>query len=290
MPDLHKGEVEHVFDRILVDGMNLAYRCFHTIPTRFNGRKTGLFFGFVNKMVTYHTLYPGAIIHVLWEGEGENRRKQILPTYKGNRLNAEHKSEIPNDFQENIRDLMETLPLISISQWRYDSLEADDLANFFCGLFPKNDRILLVTNDTDWYSFLRPGVFIEDKYGIMGYRNIEKKIGYPPGRTPLFKSVRGCRTDNVEQAIDRISDYNLAEIVKKSEHLDDLISNLSKCGCDYDEGMVRVNHSVVSFFGDLILDAPEGISLTEPVENDEKLNNLLLKWGCQSLRSKLGLK
>ena len=289
MPDLHKGEIRRGFKHIIVDGMNLAYRCFYTIPTKFKGKKSGIFFGFLNKMIAYRLRNPESKIYVLWEGEGENRRKQILSTYKGNRLYAEHRSDVPNDFQENVRDVREALPLMSVFQYQFDSLEADDIAHFLCSECELSGSVLLVTNDTDWHSFLRPGVFIEDKRGIMDYGMVERKIGYPPDKTILFKSVRGCRTDNVEQAIDRIKDSELASVVTRSRDLSDLIRNLKEHG-NFSEEMIRVNNSVVSFYGDLIKDDPGQLQCVEPKKDDEKLNNLLLKWGCFSLKARLGIK
>ena len=281
------------FDIVLIDGMNIAYRSYHTIPVKFNGKKSGLFFGFIRKALLYLKKYPNAEIHVLWEGEGENRRKELLPTYKGNRLNAEHRSEIPNDFQENIADVQAVLPLIGVYQSDYPSLEADDLADYYVNYREPVDsgqKVLLVSNDTDWYTFLLASnnVSIETKTGLVNFSKAVDKLGFEPCKMPLFKSVRGCSTDNVEQAIDRITDARLAEIVNRSDCLDSLISALYFDNQKFNQEMVRVNHSVVSFYGDMINDLPCDLNVREPQLDPDKLSNLLVKWGCFSLREALG--
>ena len=87
------GDVDHV----IIDGMNLAYRCFHTIPVKFGGKRSGLYFGFINKVLYYKDAYEGAKVSVLWEGEGENSRKSLMPTYKGNRVCLLYTSPSPRD-------------------------------------------------------------------------------------------------------------------------------------------------------------------------------------------------
>ena len=279
------GDVDHV----IIDGMNLAYRCFHTIPVKFGGKRSGLYFGFINKVLYYRDAYEGAKVSVLWEGEGENSRKSLMPTYKGNRVNSPHRSDVPNDFQENLQDVRDTLPLIGVYQYSYPALEADDLAHYLCE--HTNEKVLLITNDMDWYGFLKPDgtVRIEDKFGVITYRKAYKKLGYDPRKVPLYKSIRGCRTDNVEQAIDRIAEQRLADLVEKSDNLNHLIRNLSDTGLQFNVEMVRENHTVVSFFGDIVLDDPSELVTIEPTRDKEQLKERLLKWGCFSLLERVGL-
>ena len=292
MHDLENNPIrEFDYDYILIDGMNLAYRNYHTIPVKFGGKRSGLFFGFMSKAVNYRKQYPKAKIIVLWEGDGQNCRKSLLPTYKGNRINAEHRSEIPNDFQENLHDVRRALSLVGVYQASYPSLEADDLAHFYClKVINPRKRALLVTNDTDWYEFLRPNsVFIEDKHGTISHEKAYERLRHDPAKMALFKSVRGCKTDYVEQAIDRIGDQKLAELVERSDDLMSLIRNMKDNGLVFNEEMVRVNHSVVSFYGEIVAEAFHDLDIVKPNKNDDKLKNILLKWGCFSLLDWLGM-
>lgn len=272
--------------------MNLAYRSYHTIPVKHHGKKSGLFFGFIRKALQYRRRYPEAKIIALWEGEGRNQRKDILESYKGNRENSVHRSDVPNDFQENLADVRKVLPLIDVLQAEYPALEADDLADYFINYRYAGSRFLLATNDTDWYTFLNSdnNVFIENKTGTVGFRKAHEKLGFNPAKMPLFKSIRGCQTDNVYQSINRISDERLAQAVDACDNLDVLIQLLLTSGFDVSEQLAETNHSLVSFYGDQITDFSERLKLTESVKGDEKLSNLCLKWGCLSLRRMAGLK
>ena len=279
-------EVSHV----IIDGMNLSYRCHHTIPTKHKGKKSGLFYGFIRQMMTYKVRHRNAEIIVLWEGDGENRRKDILPTYKSKRTKSEHRSPTVNDFQENLADVQKLLPMIGVTQMKYRALEADDVADFlinYSGIQDLNGRVLLVSNDMDWCFFLRQGhISIESGNKHLSYADFELEHGYPPEKIVLFKTVRGCKTDNVEQSVERIGDNLLAKIVSRSNTYAELKVNLEREDIAYDDDMLSVNHSVVSFYGDMIYENAQDLTLVGPKPDRSELSNLLGKWRCLSLRER----
>ena len=78
-------------------------------------------------------------------------------------------------------------------------------------------------------------------------------------------------------------------MVEKSDNLNHLIRNLSDTGLQFNVEMVRENHTVVSFFGDIVLDDPSELVTIEPTRDKEQLKERLLKWGCFSLLERVGL-
>ena len=272
MPDL-----KH-FDYVLIDGMNLAYRTW-SIPVKHQGKKSGLFFGFMSKVVGW--VNRGAQVYVLWEG-GNNRRSELFPLYKANR-----KRKIDPVFQENLNAVCKCLPLVSASQYTFP-LEADDLADYLCRSVLRG-AILLLTNDQDWMSLLQPGrVEIENGQGRLTYEQAQDKLGFSPSKLPLYKAVRGCRTDNVPQAVKRIGEKALVDMVNSipdSNDLETLIYLLEKENIVDKTNIDNVysNYEVVSLLGEYIRRHSEEICRVPPHRDRQLLESTLIDWGCYSI-------
>jgi DNA polymerase-1 len=209
---------KHVYDVILVDGMNVSAIHFHSKKMlSYKGKPTGMLYGVMRLVRTLKDTYPATPVVFLWEGR-KNRRKGMYAEYKGNRLLKRDQG-----FVESLADVSHALPMSGVAQCSHPRLEADDLAGYFS---TKYDRALLVSNDKDWWQFAQSGkVDVMVKAEILTYEKLQMRVGFAPEKIPLMKILKGDSSDNIPgiprfpmklaiQAINKCKDpYNLIPIV-----------------------------------------------------------------------------
>ena len=75
-------------DLLLIDGMNVTMKCFHTLKglSTENGDDTGIIYGFLKSLAATARRYLPSGIVVVWEGRGSNAyRRGIYEGYKSKR-------------------------------------------------------------------------------------------------------------------------------------------------------------------------------------------------------------
>ena len=109
------------YDRIVVDGKNVAYRYYSTMGQLSNkkGVPTGMLHGFLSMLLRLAISYPKAKITVVWEG-GKLERSDLLKSYKASRHGA------PAGFEIQLKRLQQFVHAIGISQLYSPGNEADD--------------------------------------------------------------------------------------------------------------------------------------------------------------------
>lgn len=142
----HKVALESsVVHTILVDGHNLALRCFYAPGMadlkNSSGTPTGMILGFIRSLLALKKRYPEAGIIVCWDGSSQ-RRKKVFAGYKANR--KERKS---NGFDQ-IAYLKELLPFFGIRQAWNPEEEADDVIATLVEQL-KNIRKVIYSTDRD---------------------------------------------------------------------------------------------------------------------------------------------
>jgi len=77
-------------------------------------------------------------------------------------------------------------------------MEADDLAAHHCKFTSiAGKKILMASTDEDWYICSRSNVDILYRSGIKNMLKIHEELGFPGSRITLFKSIKGCSSDEV---------------------------------------------------------------------------------------------
>lgn len=190
-----KSLADHkTYDEIYIDGWNLLARSFHGMDhLEYKGKKTGMLYGVARFFSTYRKMNPHADIVFLWEGKN-SWRKEKYPFYKAKRKLR----STGNGFRESVNSVKELLPMMGIRQEWVDTMEADDLAYYHCRLMNiTGKKILMVSTDEDWYVCSRSNVDILYRRGIKTMPKIDAELGFPGSRLPLFKSIKGCTSDEV---------------------------------------------------------------------------------------------
>ena len=210
--DTHKA-VNHLNDRVLiVDGLNTFIRSFAVNPSlNDDGLHIGGLVGFL-KSIRYSSdvLKPSRVIIVFDGKGGSNKRRKILPEYKGNR---KVKSKLnrnvdwgtaPQDEQQSMKQQMgrliqylEQLPLTLVS---VDGIEADDsMAYISQQLLPKSDCILMST-DKDFLQLVddRVKVWSPTKKKLYNKQAILDEFGIPSRNILTYRILDGDKSDNIK--------------------------------------------------------------------------------------------
>lgn len=206
----HRQEGKSMVQNVVVDGHNLALRCFHapgmSALMDSHGRPTGVILGFLRGLGALKKRFPDAALHVVWDGSSR-RRKQRFGDYKGNRLSSAADTiapEAPSGVRfDPVRVLRDLLPLFGIRQaWNPDeeaddviaTLVKNDLSTETNVIFSTDrDLLQLVTTTT---SLLAPpaGSRNEIMYdpGI-----VVKTMGVPPEKVVELRALYGDTSDNI---------------------------------------------------------------------------------------------
>ncbi len=206
----HRQEGKSMVQNVLVDGHNLALRCFHA-PGMSSlmdpyGRPSGVILGVLLGLGALKKRFPDAVLHVIWEGSSR-RRKQRFGEYKGNRQSSAADTiapEAPSGVRyDPVRVLRDILPLFGIRQaWNPDE-EADDvIASLVRGdlstetnvIFSTDrDMLQLVTATT---SLLAPPAGSRNEI-MYDSGTVVKTMGVPPGKVVELRSLYGDTSDNI---------------------------------------------------------------------------------------------
>lgn len=113
---------------LLVDGHNLLFQMFYGMPARIvnqEGKAIWGTLGFVGALLKIIRRVRPSHAAVIFDGEHENRRKDISKDYKANRPDYSQVPEEENPFSQ-LPDVYRALRHMGISHWETQEYEADD--------------------------------------------------------------------------------------------------------------------------------------------------------------------
>ena len=214
------------YDEIYIDGLNLLARSFHGMDhLEYKGVSTGMIYGIARFFATYRKSNAHADIVFLWEGKN-SWRKEKYPFYKAKR----RLRSTDNAFGDGVSRVKELLPVMGIRQEWVDTMEADDLAYYHCKLTNvAGKKILMVSTDEDWYVCSRSNIDILYRHGIKTALKIDEELGFPSSRVPLYKSLKGCKTDEVS-GVPRFLTRLAIMLVKECDNTGKFVETLESWG------------------------------------------------------------
>jgi DNA polymerase I len=188
---------------LLVDGFNLAYRCFFAIPelNRSDGFPTNALHGWVKSLWKLSDQEKPEATLVFFDLGGAQDRLALHPEYKA------HRAEMPEPLARQlpcIKTLTSAMGLVGIER---DGVESDDLlASEAVTLAGAGHEVLIVSSDKDFAQI------VGDRIQIMlppptanpklGWRRLDaagvaEKFGVPPARIPDYLALVGDSSDNI---------------------------------------------------------------------------------------------
>lgn len=188
---------------LLIDGFNLAYRCFFAIPelTRKDGFPTNAIHGWVKTLWKLEDQEQPHAIVVFWDLGGAQDRLAIHPEYKAQR------EEMPEALERQIEPLKEITRLMGLHGIEQNGVESDDLlAAQARYLADAGDEVLIVSADKDFAQvvddrvrMLLPPSPANPKLGWrpMDSAGVVEKFGVPPSKIADLLALMGDTADNI---------------------------------------------------------------------------------------------
>ena len=188
---------------LLVDGFNLAYRCFHALPelNSSKGFPTGALHGWVKslwKLIDQEK--PDATLVFFDLGES-NDRVALLAEYKAQR------KPMPDPLVRQIEPIKALTRAMGLAAIEENGVESDDLlASEAVRLARQGHEVLIVSSDKDFAQI------VDDRIRIMlpppsanpklGWRlldaaGVQEKFGVPPAQIAHYLALVGDTSDNI---------------------------------------------------------------------------------------------
>jgi DNA polymerase-1 len=188
---------------LLVDGFNLAYRCFFAIPelSRADGFPTNALHGWVKSLWRLSDQEKPDRALVFFDLGGAMDRLALLPEYKA------HREEMPEALSKQIPIIKELTRAMGLGGIEEDGVESDDLlASQAWSLAGKGDQVVIVSSDKDFAQIVGERIRImlpppsaNPKLGwrLMDEAGVREKFGVPPSRIADYLALVGDASDNI---------------------------------------------------------------------------------------------
>ena len=188
---------------LLVDGFNLAYRCFYALPelTRTDGFPTGALHGWVKSLWKLADQEKPVATLVFFDLGGSQDRLLLHPEYKAQR------EEMPVPLVKQlpvIKELTRAMGLVGIEQ---DGVESDDLlASQAVALARAGHEAMIVSSDKDFaqivderITIMLPPPSANPKLGwrLLNAAGVREKFGVPPAMIVDYLALVGDTSDNI---------------------------------------------------------------------------------------------
>ncbi|MBS0662488.1 MAG: 5'-3' exonuclease [Verrucomicrobia bacterium] len=215
---------------LLVDGFNLAYRCFYAVPelTRSDGFPTGALHGWVKSLWRLEDQEKPQATLVFFDLGGAQDRLALHAEYKANR------EEMPEPLQkqiEPIKAFTRAMGLVGIEQ---DGVESDDLlASQARSLARDGHDVLIVSADKDFAQIvddririLLPPPSANPKLGwrVLDAAGVREKFGVPPELIADYLALVGDTADNIP-GIDGVGPKTASKWLLEHRSLEGVIAN-----------------------------------------------------------------
>ncbi len=188
---------------LLVDGFNLAYRCFFAIPelTRADGLPTNALHGWVKSLWKLADQERPNATLVFFDLGGAQDKLALHPEYKAQR------EEMPEGLVRQlpyVKLLTRAMGCVGIEQ---DGVESDDLlASQAVALARAGHDVLIVSSDKDFaqivderIKIMLPPPSANPKLGwrMMDAAGVQEKFGVPPAKIADYLALVGDTSDNI---------------------------------------------------------------------------------------------
>ena len=161
---------------LLIDSNNLACRCAFSQEqlTNTSGIPSGVHFGVMQSLILLKKKFRDYQFLMVWDGKSIRRKGEsecgvkngIIPlAYKENRKKGEEMPKPLKDFYSQSPYLQRGIGTTGIPQIRIPDLEADDVIASYCNILKKDNEVIVVTSDKDYYQLLDKNVKIWDGMG-----------------------------------------------------------------------------------------------------------------------------
>jgi len=193
---------------LVVDAVNQFLRNYSVVPTlALNGEPNGGVRGFLTSLCYHIKLTNPDEVILVWDGVGgSKKRREIVPEYKlgrkPTRLNRNYDFECiepeKNKYYQRHR-LAEYLADLPVSQVCVDNIEADDAIAYLINDYYKDERVVLISGDQDFYQLLDKNLVIYQPAikKFINWKYVYQKHNIHPKNFCLARAFIGDKSDNI---------------------------------------------------------------------------------------------
>jgi DNA polymerase I len=231
---------------LLIDGFNLAYRCFYAIPelTRSDGFPTNCLHGWVKSLWKLADQEKPEAILVFFDLGGPQDRLALLPEYKA------HRQEMPESLVKQlpyVKELTKALGFVGIEM---EGVESDDLlAAQACALAKQGHEVLIVSSDKDFaqivddrIKIMLPPPTANPKLGwrLLDAAGVQEKFGVPPTQIADYLALVGDTSDNIP-GLEGVGPKTAAKWLQQYGNVEGVIAHASELKPERFQELVRTN-------------------------------------------------
>lgn len=186
-----------MFDAVLIDGSNLAARCYAIVEMKLQDAEEEMLYtascaAVTQSLAKLRRTYPEAIF-IMALDHGPTFRHKLDETYK------KHRSEKHPAHKRVRLQLPELCAAHDIQAYHAPGFEADDIiATFIARGTRRGYRCLVVSDDRDLWQNAGEGVTYLFRGELTSREEIELKLGFPAHHLPLFKALAGDSSDGIK--------------------------------------------------------------------------------------------
>jgi len=194
---------------LLLDGNNLACRVSfaQTELKNSEGIPSGVHYGFFSSLIALKEMFSDYQFLISWDGKSQRRMIEskagvekglIKSAYKENR----DREDVPQplkDFYAQAPFLKKALEQTGIPQIRMPNQETDDILNTYCKILGKDNEVICMTGDEDYFQLLDDKVSIWNggKQKMITKNDFIKEYGITPQQYIDVGALMGDSSDNI---------------------------------------------------------------------------------------------
>ena len=224
---------------LLIDSNNLSIRHAFSNQELKNslGEPTSVHYGFMNTLINMRQSYPDYQILCVWDGKSKRRMEEsesavkqglIKSAYKANRKKDEQPKPLL-DFYAQAPFLKRALEYTSVPQMKLNEFETDDIIFSYCQALKKNNEVICLTSDRDYYQLLDDNVSILDgmKQKTITKDDFIKEYGIQPSQYVDVGSFQGDDSDNIF-GVYGVGEKTALELIKEHGSYQKVLEHLHK--------------------------------------------------------------
>lgn len=215
---------------MLVDGFNLAYRCFYALPelTRADGFPTGALHGWVKSLWKLIDQEKPDSTLVFFDLGGSAEREALHAEYKAQR------KPMPDPLRQQIDPIKGLTRVMGLAGIEVDGVESDDLlASEAVALARGGHEVIIVSADKDFaqvvsaqIKIMLPPPSANPKLGwrLMDATGVAEKFGVPPEKIADYLALVGDTSDNIP-GLDGVGPKTAAKWLAEFGNLEGVIAH-----------------------------------------------------------------
>lgn len=210
---------------LLVDAKYLLYRSHYAYKSlSYESVPTGGLFGFFKTLLAYLEKFEPKKTIIVWD-ESLEKKREIVPEYKAHREHGEVGKLVQAD-EVILRDILSSMGFCQA--WAQFS-EADDVIGHYSRLHGQGCGVVIFSEDKDLLQLTsgRNVYLSSEMTQIRGASYVRQVWGISPEKIPLFRSIRGDKSDNLT-GIPRFSTEKLRLLCQSCMTPEDVYAGLEE--------------------------------------------------------------